>query len=299
MSALPAGFTVVELAVVCSMIAILTAMAIPIVKYSMKRQNEMELRYDLRLMRDAIDKYKQYADTGQIQIAIGSEGYPPDLETLVEGVDLIGQINKKQKFLRRDPDRPDDEEGRVGPALVPGRAGLDVLGRPERLRRVLASPTPGRPTAPTTRTGERADRPSVLPTRGPSAASRSLELLVVMTIIGILAAIAVPALRDSPQRAREATLREDLFTLRSVIDQYHGDKGVFPPDLQTLVTDGYMRKIPVDPMTKSAETWVLTDEEIAARASTSTVRARHARASSDVHSGSADKALDGTLYKDW
>jgi general secretion pathway protein G len=100
------GFTVVELAVVCSMIAILTAMAIPIVKYSMKRQNEMELRYDLRLMRDAIDKYKQYADSGQIQVVLGSEGYPKDLETLVEGVDLVGQINKKQKFLRRIPIDP-------------------------------------------------------------------------------------------------------------------------------------------------------------------------------------------------
>ena len=77
-----------------------------------------------------------------------------------------------------------------------------------------------------------------------------------MTIIGILAAIAVPALRDSPQRAREATLREDLFTFRTVIDQYHGDKGVYPPDLQTLVTAGYIRKIPIDPMTKSADTWV-------------------------------------------
>src|SRR6266699_729509 len=68
-----------------------------------------------------------------------------------------------------------------------------------------------------------------------------LELLVVMTIIGILAAIAVPALRDSPQRAREATLHEDLFTMRSVIDQYHGDKGFYPQDLATLVTDGYLR----------------------------------------------------------
>jgi general secretion pathway protein G len=100
------GFTVVELAVVCSMVAILSAMAIPIVKYSMKRQNEMELRYDLRLMRDAIDKYKQYADSGQVQVVLGSEGYPSDLETLVEGVDLVGQINKKQKFLRRIPIDP-------------------------------------------------------------------------------------------------------------------------------------------------------------------------------------------------
>jgi general secretion pathway protein G len=100
------GFTIVELAVVCSMIAILTAMAIPVAKYSIKRQNEIELRYDLRLMRDAIDKYKQFADGGQIQIKLGSEGFPPDLESLVEGVDLVGQVNKKQKFLRRIPIDP-------------------------------------------------------------------------------------------------------------------------------------------------------------------------------------------------
>ncbi|MGH9368431.1 MAG: type II secretion system protein [Thermoanaerobaculia bacterium] len=95
------GFTMVELAVVCSMIAILSAMAIPVAKYSLKRQNEMELRYQLRLMRDSIDKYKLYADSGLIQVQLGTEGYPPDLVTLVEGVDLIGQVNKKMKFLRR------------------------------------------------------------------------------------------------------------------------------------------------------------------------------------------------------
>ena len=88
------------------MIAILTAMAIPIVKYSLKRQNEMELRYDLRMLREAIDKYKQYADTGLIQVQLGSEGYPPDLQTLVDGVELVGQIKKKQKFLRRVPIDP-------------------------------------------------------------------------------------------------------------------------------------------------------------------------------------------------
>jgi general secretion pathway protein G len=127
-----------------------------------------------------------------------------------------------------------------------------------------------------------------------------LELLVVMTIVGILAAIAVPALRDSPQRAREAALREDLFTMRSVIDQYHGDKGAYPPDLQTLVTSGYLRKIPLDPMTKSADTWVIALEEPnpggegAAPAETPTTPGIV-----DIHSGSTEKALDGTFYKDW
>ena len=127
-----------------------------------------------------------------------------------------------------------------------------------------------------------------------------LELLVVMTIIGILAAIAVPALRDSPQRAREAALREDLFTMRSVIDQYHGDKGAYPPDLQTLVSAGYLRKIPTDPMTKSADTWVIALEEATGDTSqTSTTDAPTNPGVIDVHSGSPDKALDGTLYKDW
>jgi len=127
-----------------------------------------------------------------------------------------------------------------------------------------------------------------------------LELLVVMTIIGILAAIAVPALRDSPQRAREATLREDLFTLRSVIDQYHGDKGNFPPDLQTLVTAGYLRKIPVDPMTKSAETWALIYEEITPDESASAGVAEPAVPGiTDVHSGSKESGLDGTSYAEW
>ena len=249
------GFTVVELAVVCSMIAILTAMAIPIVKYSMKRQNEMELRYELRLMRDAIDKYKQYADDGQIQVAIGTRGVSAGPGDARRGRRPRRAAQQEAEVPAAHPDRPDDEEGRVGAALLPGRARLDVLGRTERLRRVLASPAPGRPTGRTTRTGDEVPKSE-------QHGFTLLELLVVMTIIGILAAIAVPALRDSPQRAREATLREDLFTLRSVIDQYHGDKGVFPPDLQTLVTDGYLRKIPVDPMTKSAETWVLTTEEI-------------------------------------
>ncbi len=100
------GFTVVELAVVAAMIAILTAMVVPIARYTVKRQRELELKEQLRSMRNAIDKYKQYSDSGAIQIQLGSEGYPPDLETLVDGVAQIGQINKKLKFLRQIPIDP-------------------------------------------------------------------------------------------------------------------------------------------------------------------------------------------------
>ncbi len=101
------GFTMVEMAVVAAMITILTAMAIPVARYALKRQDELELRYQLRLMRNAIDKYKQYADAGLIPLAgVDTEGYPKDLETLVNGVDLIGQVNKKMKFLRKIPIDP-------------------------------------------------------------------------------------------------------------------------------------------------------------------------------------------------
>jgi general secretion pathway protein G len=133
-----------------------------------------------------------------------------------------------------------------------------------------------------------------------------LELLVVMTIIGILAAVAIPALRDSPQRAREAALKEDLFTMRSTIDQYHGDKGYYPPDLQTLITDGYLRQIPIDPMTKSRDTWVVqmeeleaTDESASSSAGPQGPAEPMAPGIVDVHSGSEANGLDGTAYKEW
>lgn len=125
-----------------------------------------------------------------------------------------------------------------------------------------------------------------------------LELLVVMTIIGILAAIAVPALRDSPKRAREATLRADLFTFRSVIDQYKGDKGNYPADLEVLIKDGYMRKLPIDPMTKAAD-WVLSMEEEPSEPDDPNADIPAAPGIIDVHSASKEKALDGTLYSEW
>ena len=119
----------------------------------------------------------------------------------------------------------------------------------------------------------------------------------VATIIGILAAIAVPALRDSPKRAREATLRADLFTFRSVIDQYKGDKGMYPVDLAVLIKDGYMRKLPLDPMTKASD-WVVTMEEEPSEPDDPNAEPP-VPGIIDVHSNSKEKALDGTLYSEW
>ena len=88
-----------------------------------------------------------------------------------------------------------------------------------------------------------------------------VELLVVMAILGILTAIAVPQLQKAPIRAKEAALREDLFTFRSCLDQYYADKGHSPDALQTLVSEHYIRKIPIDPFTHSADTWQPVMEE--------------------------------------
>ena len=101
-----AGFTMVEVAIVAVMVAILAGMAIPVARYSLRRQKELELKHELRTMRESIDKYKQLSDAGLIPLEIGGEGYPPDLETLVKGVDLVGQVKKKQRFIRRLPIDP-------------------------------------------------------------------------------------------------------------------------------------------------------------------------------------------------
>ena len=101
-----AGFTMVEIAIVAAMIAILAAMAVPVARYSLRRQKELELRYQLRMMRDTIDKYKQMSDAGLIPLEVGGEGFPPDLETLVKGVNLVGQVSKKHRFMRKIPIDP-------------------------------------------------------------------------------------------------------------------------------------------------------------------------------------------------
>jgi general secretion pathway protein G len=97
------GFTLIELIVATAILTILTGMAVPLVRVTIKRQKEHELREDLWEMRDGIDRYKDAADRGAFQTKLGSEGYPPDLDTLVNGVDVQG---KKVKFLRRIPIDP-------------------------------------------------------------------------------------------------------------------------------------------------------------------------------------------------
>ena len=97
------GLTLVELIVTVSILSILAGAVVPIARFQVKRQNERYLRYDLWMMRDAIDHYKDAADKNAFQIKIDTQGYPPDLDTLVNGVEIQ---TKKVKFLRRIPVDP-------------------------------------------------------------------------------------------------------------------------------------------------------------------------------------------------
>jgi general secretion pathway protein G len=108
------GYTMVELVVVCSLLVILAAVALPTAKYSIKRGKEMELRQALRQMRNAIDEFKRYSDARLIPIELGTDGYPSELEVLVEGVEVIGQIDKSVRFLRRIPVDPMTGEAEWG-----------------------------------------------------------------------------------------------------------------------------------------------------------------------------------------
>jgi general secretion pathway protein G len=115
-----------------------------------------------------------------------------------------------------------------------------------------------------------------------------IELLVVLAIVALLLTIAVPRYFGSLDRSREAVLKEDLFQMRDAIGKYYGDKGKYPESLETLASERYLRKIPVDPMTESATTWVPV----------APADDRGTGGVSDVKSGAQGKTADGTAYAD-
>ena len=120
-----------------------------------------------------------------------------------------------------------------------------------------------------------------------------VELMIVLTIISILVSIAVPLYQKSIMRAKESVLRNNLFTLRTVIDEYTYDKAKAPQALQDLVTAGYLRQVPIDPMTNSSDTWRLVIEDMM------TATNQSEPGVFDVKSGSDKKSLDGTSYSEW
>ena len=121
-----------------------------------------------------------------------------------------------------------------------------------------------------------------------------LELMIVITIMLILISIAAPIYRTSLVRSKEAVLRDDLFTLRSLIDQYTLDKQEAPQSLEDLVSAGYLRNIPVDPFTGSSETWEEVFDDFAVLSPLQTMSGIV-----DVRSGSALTSLSGEPYNTW
>jgi len=120
-----------------------------------------------------------------------------------------------------------------------------------------------------------------------------IELLVVLALISILATMGMAQYRTGIVHAREAVLKTDLFDLRDAIDQYYADKGQYPGTLDALVTDGYIRKIPVDPFTNAADTWQSVPSEPDPNNPTATPGIY------DVKSGSELSSIDGSRYSEW
>jgi general secretion pathway protein G len=120
-----------------------------------------------------------------------------------------------------------------------------------------------------------------------------VELLIVISLISILAAMGLVQYRNSVVATKEATLRTDLFRMRDAIDQYYADKGKYPSSLDSLVTDGYLRKLPEDPLTKSSDTWTTVPAEPDPNNPSAEAGVYN------VKSGAQGTGLDGTTYADW
>lgn len=120
-----------------------------------------------------------------------------------------------------------------------------------------------------------------------------IELIIVMTVIGLLAAIAIPSFLTSVRKAREAVLRENLRTMRSAIDSYTVDKEQAPQTLDDLVQAGYLKSIPMDPVTNHTDTWITSQSD----ALTNITETQGGI--SDVHSGAQGTATDGSSYNTW
>jgi general secretion pathway protein G len=129
--------------------------------------------------------------------------------------------------------------------------------------------------------------------REPDRGFTMIELLVVMTLMVILATMGMTQYKASQTYAKEAVLKEDLFRLRDAIDQYYADKNQYPAALDALVSEGYLRKVPIDPFTRSADTWQTVPAEPDPNNPTAEPGIY------DVKSGSEATALDGSKYADW
>ena len=171
-------------------------------------------------------------------------------------------------------------------ALSPSRFRLFRLSSPpeEARRAVAVEPSPAPPLGST----------PYSPLHTPSEQGFTLlELMIVMVVIGLLAAIAIPAYTSNIQHAKEAVLKEDLHVLRQAIDSYTVDKQKAPQSLDDLVQAGYIKTMPIDPFTHRSDTWMTSQDD--------TLMSLDQTESgiNDVHSGAQETATDGTSYSTW
>ncbi|MBM3748041.1 MAG: type II secretion system protein [Acidobacteria bacterium] len=197
---------------------------------------------------------------------------------------------------------PTGASSSLAPLRFHTAATLAPCGAAPLSRGALWARPPGRrPQAPSEPTRGSARRPGGLPHESHAALSSSLssrgftliEMMIVMTIVTILVSMAVPLYQRSVLRAKESVLRQNLFTLRTVIDEYTYDKQKAPQTLEDLVTEGYLRQVPVDPITTSNRTWKIIMED----ALTSVNQTEPGIF--DVRSGSDKVSPDGTGYSEW
>lgn len=120
-----------------------------------------------------------------------------------------------------------------------------------------------------------------------------IEMMIVMAIISIMVAIAIPIYQKALTRTKESLLKNNLFTMRTVIDEYTFDKKKAPQSLQDLVSEGYLRAVPIDPITGTDQSWVTVMEDALTQVDQTQAGIW------DVHSGSDQKSLEGTIYSQW
>jgi len=187
---------------------------------------------------------------------------------------------------------------RIGDDMEFGSRNSEVGIAPAQPGRIVTEPSSSGPVS-----GGRIQNSEFRIPNSPKAGFTLIELIVVVAIIGILATIALPAMRNAPIRAREAVIRADLYELRSCIDQHLADKGLYPESLQALVDTGYLRYIPIDPFSGTADgAWeeiYATPEETEELA---TIEDEYASGYQVIDVRYADDtmvALDGTLIYEW